>query len=315
MSASVEAEGTTGMAPAGWRGVAIDAPGPRFRLVRNPNAAREASDVSTSTATGPTSVPAARLESEQPPADAQFVAAAPRLRPYLISPSLGGGLPSGYVGGWGDYFLAGSAGTAGKLRDGSPDSSINMGLGFGDPVKSLGLSVNWGIGSIKNFNANGSVGVSAGRILVSEPDRELALAVGLVDAYTYGNEPGQTPANVYGALTLTLPLRRDDPNFQQRLQLTVGGGGSSFAAIDANFQTSDSGLFAAAGLDVSPNLGLSVGVSSRSTNLNLSWIPFRDLPVFVNVVAADLFNATPWGTVGVLSVGWGDSLKLGFFNP
>ena len=49
--------------------------------------------------------------------------------------------------------------------------------------------------------------------------------------------------------------------------------------------------------------------------LLLSWIPFRDLPVFVNVVAADLFNATPWGTVGVLSVGWGDSLKLGFFNP
>ncbi|MFM8276746.1 MAG: hypothetical protein ACKN89_07135, partial [Cyanobium sp.] len=67
--------------------------------------------------------------------------------------------------------------------------------------------------------------------------------------------------------------------------------------------------------DVSPNLLLSVGVSSRSTNLNLSSIPFRDLPVFVNVVAADLFNATPWGTVGVLSVGWGDSLKLGFFNP
>jgi len=31
-------------------------------------------------------------------------------------------------------------------------------------------------------------------------------------------------------------------------------------------------------------------------------------------VAADLFDVTPFGTVGVLSVGWGDSLRRGFFS-
>jgi len=67
-------------------------------------------------------------------------------------------------------------------------------------------------------------------------------------------------------------------------------------------------------VDLLPNLGFSVGQSSRSTNVNLSWIPFRGLPVFVNLMGADVFDATPYGTVGVLSVGWGDSLQRGYFS-
>jgi hypothetical protein len=247
------------------------------------------------------------------PADAQAVAAErPRL-PYLISPSLGGGLPTGYVGGWGDYYIAGSAATPGKTRDGVVDGSVNMGFSLGDPERLVGFDLNWGIGSIQNFNANGSVAVAAGRMLVNRPDLQVAVAGGLLDAYTYGNEAGQPQVNGYGAVTVAVPLRPNDPRFPQRLQLSVGGGGNSFAAINANFQSTETGFFAAAGVEVLPNLGVSVGQSSRSTNLNLSWVPLRRLPVFVNVVAADLFDVTPFGTVGVLSVGWGDSLRRGGF--
>jgi hypothetical protein len=215
------------------------------------------------------------------------------------------------VGGWGDYFLSGSAGTPGNLRDGSPDGSLNLGFGLGDPERLLGVDLYWGIGSIKNLNTNGAFGGSVGRLLVRRPDVLVSVAGGVVEAFPYGSEANPQPTNGYGALSVALPLRPADPVFTQLVQFTAGGGGSSFAAVDRTFETAESGVFGAAGLEVTPNIGFSVGVSSRSTNVNLSWIPLRDLPVFVNLMAADVFNETPWGTIGVLTIGWGDSLKTG----
>ena len=244
------------------------------------------------------------------PADAQIAAA--RIRPpYLIRPSLGGGMPSGYVSGWGDYFIAGSAGTPGKLREGVVDGSINMGLGFGDPVRNVGLEVYWGISSIKQFNAGGSVGFSAGRILVNQPELQVAVAGGLIDAFSYSNEVGVTPVNGYGAVTVAVPLQPRNPEFRRMAQLTLGGGGTGFAQISNNFQSSTTGYFMSAGMEVFPNLGLSLGVSTRSKNVNLSFVPFRTLPIFVNLAGVDLFDETPWGTVGVLTIGWGDNLQRG----
>jgi hypothetical protein len=245
------------------------------------------------------------------PADAQ-VAAAPIRPAYLIRPSLGGGLPTGFVGRWGDYFFSASAGTPGNLRGGSADASFNLGFGLGDPERLLGAEVYWGIGSFKTFNGNGGVGGAVGRVLVNRPDLQVSVAGGLIDAYTYGFEANPQPPNGYGAVTVALPLRPRDPTFPQVVQFTLGGGGSSFAAIDDTFELTEAGFYAAAGVEVLPSLGVSMGWSGRSANVNLSWIPFRTLPVFVNVVAADVFAATPFGTVGVLTVGWGDNLQSGF---
>jgi hypothetical protein len=248
------------------------------------------------------------------PAPDQQLALAPAPRPYLIRPSLGGAKPTGYVGGWGDYFISGSAGIPDKLRDGTVDGSINMGLSIGDPVRAIGVDVYWGISSIKTFNDGGSISASAGRVLVNRPNLLVAVAGGVIDGFTYSGEAGRTPRTGFGALTVAVPLRPNDPSFQQVLQLSAGGGGEGFAEVGSNFETSSGGFFAAAGLEVLPNLGLSVGVSSRSTNMNVSYIPFRTLPVFVNLAAVDVFDDTPWGTVGVLSVGWSDNFRRGYFN-
>ncbi|MEB3261275.1 MAG: hypothetical protein VKP63_11685, partial [Cyanobacteriota bacterium] len=253
---------------------------------------------------GPPSAIGAKGAEAALPADAAVVAA-PIRPPYRLRPSLSGGVPTGFVGSWGDYFLAGSAGTPGNLREGSPDGSLNLGFGLGDPERFLGADVFWGIGSIRNFNDNGAFGGAVGRLLVRRPDLVVAAAGGVVEAFSYGTEANPQPANGYGALSVALPLRPADPVFPQMVQFTAGGGGSSFAAVNASFQTDENGVFGAAGLEVTPNIGVSVGMSSRGTNVNLSWIPLRDLPVFVNVMAADVFSDTPWGTVGVLSIGWG----------
>jgi hypothetical protein len=287
---------------------------PRWRLVAGPEVSAPPSTVI------PAQTPVLQREvagTGQPdatlPADAQ-VAAAPIRPAYLIRPSLGGGLPTGFVGGWGDYFFSGSAGTPGNLRNGVPDGSLNLGFGLGDPQRFLGVELYSGIGSIKNLNANGSFGATLGRVLVNRSDLQVSVAGGVIDAFTYGTEPNPQPINGYGAVSVALPLRPGDPRFSQMVQFTVGGGGSSFAAIDSSFQTSETGVFGAVGMELLANLGLSVGMSSRSANVNLSWVPFRTVPIYVNLIAADVFANTPWGTIGVLSVGWGDNLQNGFVS-
>ena len=244
-------------------------------------------------------------------------AAAPPLRPYRLRPSLGGGKPTGYVGGWGDYFISGTAGTRGsskqKLRD-YLDGSVNAGFAIGDPVRAVGVEVFWGAGSIKSFNANGGFGFTAGRLLVNRWNLQVAAAGGVIDAYQYGNEPGRRFSSPYGAITMAVPLRPRDPAFQQVLQVSVGGGGKGLAEVDSNFQISDSGFFVAAGMEALPNLGVSAGISNRSTVINVSYIPFRDLPIFVNMAAADVFGDTPYGFSALLTVGWSDNWRSGYFH-
>jgi len=244
------------------------------------------------------------------PADAQVAAAS--IRPsYLIRPSLGGGVPTGFVGGWGDYFISASAGTPGNLRP-DADASFNLGFAVGDPERFVGVDVYWGIGSFKNFNANGSFGASVGRLLVNTPNLQLGVAGGVTDVFSYGTEANPQPINGYGAITAALPLRGGRASPPRLMQFTLGGGGSSFGAIDASYQLTSSGMFAAAGVELLENLGVSVGVSGRSTNVLLSWIPLRTVPIFVNLMAADVASTTPWGTIGILTIGWGDSLKNGY---
>ena len=287
-----------------------DSPPPRSRLVTVDQPGPKSALIPIDRDLGSHGLMREGITEGQFPSDPEF-RSAQRPLPYRIRPSLGGGMPSGFVGGWGDYFLAGSAATPDKLRDGVPDGSINMGFGFGDPRRSLGVELYWGISSIKDFNAGGSFGVSAGRSIVNQPNLQVAVAGGLIDAFTYSNEPGVTPVNGYGAVTVAIPLRPNNQYFQQFVQFTVGGGGYGFAQIDSGFQSSTSGYFAAAGVEALPNLGLSFGVSNRGKNVNLSYVPFRSLPIFLNLAGVDLFNDTPWGAVGILTVGWSDSLRSG----
>ncbi len=239
----------------------------------------------------------------------------PPRRIQYAAPLIGGGVPSGYVAGWGEYYLALSAGTPGKQRDGVPDGSINFGFGLGDPYRTLGMQLDVGIGSVKNLGANGGIGGSIGRVLVNEPTLQVAVAGGVMDLWSYTtNETGFfTFPNGYGAITVATPLRRNDPHFSQVLQVSAGVGGNNFTSLDENFQGPTVGAFASVGVEVTPRLGVSMGWSGRGTNAGVSVVPFASLPLTVNLIGADLFNASPFGTVGVLTVAWGDSFRTGYF--
>jgi hypothetical protein len=211
-----------------------------------------------------------------------------------------------------------SAGTPGKLRAGGVgaqvDGSFNTGIGFGDFFKTVALQVDWGVGSIANFGNNGGLSFSAGRLLVDQPRFQMAAAGGVFSFYTYGNEGNPEPASGYGVVTFATPLRPQSWDFQQVLQLSLGYGGWQFAELDPiTFEADPGGFFTALGLQITKNVGLSASWSPRGTNINLSYSPFRDLPIYVNLLGADLGDVSPFGTRGVLSVTWGDDFRTALF--
>lgn len=245
------------------------------------------------------------------PAGPPVLVGVPLKDPYP-APNLGGAVPSAYKANWGDYFIGGSAGTPGKLRDGQPDGSVNMGIGFGDASRLIGIELDWNIGSTRNFNANGTFDIGANRILVNQSRLQVVVGGGVQGLYSYGNE-GKPAVNGYGVVTVATPLRTPNPFFNQVLQISAGIGGNNFASLDANFEGPSTGYFAALGMEITSNVGLSMGWSGRGANLNLSYTPLRDLPFTINVLAADVFNNSPFGTVGVLSVSWGDNFRTALF--
>lgn len=240
------------------------------------------------------------------------------IEPSFPPSYIGGAMPSAYIAGWGSYYFGLSGGTPGKLRAGGVgsqvDASFNSGIGFGDFNKTLALQVDWGVGSIANFGENGGLSFSAGRLLVDQPQFQMAAAGGVFSFYTYGNEGNPEPPSGYGVLTLATPLRPQNWDFQQVLQLSLGYGGWQFAYLDPiTFEGETEGMFAALGLQITKNVGLSTSWSARGTNVNLSYSPFRDLPIYFNLLGADLGDVSPWGTRGVFSVTWGDDFRTALF--
>lgn len=228
--------------------------------------------------------------------------------PLLASPYIGGALPSAYTASAGDWWGVASAGTPGKLRGGVVDGSASVGVGLGNAFSALAVGVTWNVGSINYLNANGGLDVAFSRALYTSPQFELMLGGGVMNLYEYGNESGSYFTNLYGVVSASTVLRIKQ-DFKQLLTFSIGVGGNNFAYLSPEFTGPTTGYFAALGLELTPQLGASVGASGRGANVALSYVPFpRSLPVSLNLTAADVFNSSPYGTIGILSVAFGGNL-------
>lgn len=219
------------------------------------------------------------------------------------SPSLSPGVPSAFVAGWGDVFLGVSGATPGKQRDGVVDGSFTTGFGLGSATKAIALEVSGGCGSVNNLCANGSFTARIGRMLINEPTTRVAIAGAWQNFAQWGNE-GRQDNVYYGALSYGVPLK-PGKSFSQTLQFNVGVGNSQYAPYVSEGSESQIGGFASVGLELTKFLGISAGWSGRGANAQLSITPFQGLPITFNVLGSDLFNQTPSGTVGILSISWG----------
>lgn len=229
-----------------------------------------------------------------------------RIGADYTAPSLQPGVPSAFIANWGDYFIGVSGATRGRLRD-NVDGSINMGVGLGDAVKALALELDLNIASINNFGSNGTFDAKVARVLENRSDFRLGASVGVVNIAEWGNET-KANANPYGVATAAWPLQPGNANFKQTLQVSVGFGGETFAPEQENF-----GAFGSIGVELLPNLGISGGWSGRGANAGVSYVPFKRTPLTLSLVAADIFDNTTNGPVGVLSISWGSNFRTAQF--
>lgn len=228
--------------------------------------------------------------------------------PLLASPYIGGGLPTAYTAAAGDWWAALSGGTPGNLRGGVVDGSASVGVGFGNAFETLSLGLTWNVGSINYLNANGGFDAALSRALYTSPGFELMVGGGAMNLWEYGNETGSYFPNLYGVVSASTVLRKRG-DFKQVLTFSGGVGGNNFAYLNADFTGPTTGYFAAAGLELSRHFGTSIGYSGRGGNISLSYVPFpRQVPLSVNLLAADVFNSSPYGTIGILTLAFGGNL-------
>lgn len=219
------------------------------------------------------------------------------------SPSLSPGVPSAFVANWGDVFVGVSGATAGKARS-DVDASFNAGVGLGDSAKTVGIELSGGCGSFKKFCTNGSFTARIGRLLVQSPDAQLAIAASWAN-WAYWSNEGPLDQIYYGVVSYGIPLRGSQAAFPQTLQISAGIGNSSYAPASAVNSQSAIGGFGSIGVQLLPSVGISAGWSGRGANAQLSYTPFREQPITLNLLGADLFNQTPSGAVAVFSISWG----------
>lgn len=229
------------------------------------------------------------------------------------APSLSPGVPSSFIANWGDVFIGASAATAGKQRGGTADGSWSAGFGIGDAAKAVAVELSGGCGSVNNFCANGSFDVKVSRLLINESTSRLALSAAWQNFAQWGNE-GRQDNTFYGGLTYAMPLDPGNKAFERTLQINAGVGNSRYAPYTATDSESQIGAFASIGVELAPNVGISAGWSGRGANAQFSITPFREVPISVNLLGADLFNQTPAGTVGVLSISWGANFRTARFD-
>lgn len=223
-------------------------------------------------------------------------------------------IPSAYVAEWGDYYVAASFYGYENGKDGSgltPDGWLGVGVGLGSSRRLVALEVDFNVESLANTNNGGSMDVRLGRELINSHTFSLHLGGGWLGVASYGNWP-QKGGSPYGVLTAAWPLRPNNPDFRQIMQVNLGGGGGRFQRLDA-VDLDSSGLIASVGVELAPNLGISAGWAGRGLNTTLSYVPLRGTPLYLSVSGANITNVDGKGRAVALAITWGGSFRTASF--
>ena len=218
--------------------------------------------------------------------------------PRTYSPSLTFTF-SAFGANWGDLFIGGSLATAGKERS-RIDSYAGLGFGLGDASNLIGSTVSFNMQSLRNFGATNGINVDFHRIVYSDSQTQVAMAVGvtnLIKLY-YRNQPDRLEEGYWGAITSYTFLRPNDPVNPLPLALTVGG-------ASGQYEQTDVGIFGGVGIQLAPQLGVGAAWSGVSLDLGMSYVPIPTFPLTLTMEGIDLTNNTPGGTRFLLGVSVG----------
>ncbi|WP_417040788.1 hypothetical protein [Cylindrospermopsis raciborskii] len=225
----------------------------------------------------------------------------------VYSPGTSAGIPSGFGTNWGDLYFAIAGATANRVRR-EIDGGASVALGFGNARDILGLELSYSLLSIRKFGRNGSFNAKVHRIVYSNPNTYIATAIGWNNFARHGENDrdagiinGQfvgTPSSVYGVVSAYHFLNPKSAN-PVPVNISLGVGEAPL------FSNSGLGIIAGAGIQVTPNIGVSTGWSGKGLNLGVSYLPVRTLPMSLNVIYGDVFQNTEPGSVLSFSLGYG----------
>lgn len=189
------------------------------------------------------------------------------------------GVPSAYGAGWGDTF----AGFSGALTSNNEDVAASVGMGFGNPRKSVGFEVGLGLASLTGDNTGaGLIGFKLHRAV----DKNTRLAFGWSNAIKW--DVGSPENTFYGTMTRRFELRPDSKKNNLPLTATLGlgtGGYRSLGAIEAGNNSAN--LFGSLGLRIIPQVSLISSWTGSQLNLGASVSLFRN-PFVINLGVTDV---------------------------
>ena len=241
---------------------------------------------------------------EQPAQQAPLPYKPPNLNPT--------GIPSAFIAEWGNYYVATSMYGYDNGETGtSIDGWLGAGVGLGNARRFVAMEIDFNLESLSDTDNGGSLDVRFARQLLSTNSFALQIGAGWLGIASYGDWP-KPGGSVYGVLTAAMPLRPNDPTFRQTLQVNLGGGDGRFERVDA-VELLSSGVFASVGVELIPNLGLSVGWAGKGLNSSLSYVPLRGLPLYLGLSGTNLTNIDQTGRAVALTLSWGGSFRTATF--
>lgn len=248
---------------------------------------------------------------------AAMAAAQTRASRPRYSPSLGAGVPTGFGANWGDVMIGLSGSNKDDVRD-EYDASMSFTMGLGNSATLFGVELSANNLSIRNFGDNWSFNGKVHRMVYQGSEGFVSVALGQNNLACDGpeacsdNKPvdglAASTASTYGAISAVIPIENPFGMGTRPLSTTFGFGDGFYSS------ETDSGKryspFGDIGIQVNDRVGLGIGWSGVGLNSNISFVPFLNRPIIVNLLFADMTDRTKGGFNTVLSIG----VPLNFLN-
>lgn len=224
------------------------------------------------------------------------------------TPSISVLTPIGFGGGWGSASLGLSFQNRTRFTE-NADGSVAASIGFGDPVKVVGVDATVGIyglsdtsGAQDNFGA-GSISLQVSRQLPNN----FSVAVGVENLIEWPDGAGDSGTSTYLVGSKIFQLDQDLTQPFSLAFLSLGVGNGRFrpeSDFDPNDDGSQINLFGSVATQLTPGLNGIVEWTGQDLTLGLSMVPFKRVPLVITPALVDVTGNAGDGARFTLGLGY-----------
>jgi len=230
---------------------------------------------------------------------------------YWSVPAMGANTPGGFGAGWGDFYVGLGGTSRARFQEdnwGDADAAAAFGLGFGDPVRTIGFEVTMNSYSTFEHEFLNRSGIDFH--LHRQFAGDFSIAVGYENAIRNGEVDSGESQYVVVSKWTTL---REDPNQPfSAIMTTVGLGNGRFRSQqDVDNDVSGVNIFGSVALRVFAPLSLVADWTGQDLTAVASVAPFRNISLLIMGGWADITGNTgdEFGARFVGSISYGLSFR------